>query len=393
MLSSELEAAIDEAIESEYKGLENLSRNLYENPETAFQEYKAANWISEFLIQRGFDVELGLADMPTAIRVRYGNSKGTRVTILGEYDALPGIGHACGHNLIATGAVAAFIGAAAIIEKNQGELIFLGTPAEEGGGGGKIKMIDAGYFDGIDAAIMFHPFDRDLLVHPALANTWLDIKFKGQPAHVAAAPHDGKNALQACMDTFHLVDGQRIHFRDGVRVHGYITNGGQAVNIITELAACEFSVRARTEPEMERIINIVKRCAKAAAMASDVSVEINMRRGYKNMRNNITLARHFGAYLKALGRSPSESDDSVGAMSTDMGNVSHILPSIHPYIAIAEKNKAMCHQPDFAAAAGSVEGLNSALIAGKAMARIAAELILNKQFRDAVNAEWLNAKP
>ncbi len=322
MLSSELEATIDEAIEGEFKELENLSRNLYENPETAFQEYKAVNWISEFLIQRGFDVEQGLEDLPTAICARYGNSKGTRIAILGEYDALPGIGHACGHNLIATGAIAAFIGtAAAITGKNEGEIIFLGTPAEEGGGGGKIKMIDAGYFDGISAAMMFHPFDRDILVHPALANTWLNITFKGQPAHVAAAPHDGKNALQACMDTFHLVDGQRIHFRDGARVHGYITNGGQAVNIITELAACEFSIRARTEPEMERILNIVKRCAKAAAIASDVSVEINTRRGYKDMRNNITLARRFGAYLKVLGRSPSESDDSIGAMSTDMGNV------------------------------------------------------------------------
>lgn len=392
MLDSNQAAIIDQVFEREFKELENLSRNLYENPETAFQEFKAANFISEFLIQKGFNVERGIADMPTAIRSSYGNSKSPRIAILGEYDALPGLGHACGHNLIATGAIAAFIGAVAVIEKNAGELIFLGTPAEEGGGGGKIKLIDAGYFDGIDAAMMFHPFDRDVLVHPALANTWLDITFKGEPAHVAAAPHDGKNALQACMDTFHLVDGQRIHFRDGVRVHGYITNGGQAVNIITEIASCEFSVRARTEREMERIIDIVKRCAKAAAMASDVSVEINTLRGYQDMLNNVTLARRFGSYLNILGRNPLETDDSVGAMSTDMGNVSHILPSIHPYIAIVERNSAMCHQPGFATAAGSIEGLNSALIAGKALAKTAVEFMLNKQFRDDVLAEWM-ARP
>jgi amidohydrolase len=245
--------------------------------------------------------------MPTALRARKGDASGPKVAILGEYDALPEIGHACGHNLIVTGAVGAFLAAASVVGETKGQVVFLGTPAEEGGGG-KIKMIEGGVFEGIDAAMMFHPFDRDILAHPALANAWIAMTFRGSPAHAAAAPHDGRSALQACMDTFRLVDGQRVRFRDGVRVHGFITNGGQAVNIIPELASCEISVRARDAKELERLRGIVEVCAKAAALASEVEVEIFVRQGYRDMRNNTTIARRFGAHLASLGRSARETD-------------------------------------------------------------------------------------
>ncbi len=242
-LPPDLEASIDATVERDREALSRLSRDIHENPELRFEEHKASRWIAELLRARGFDVEHGLAGMSTALRVRKGNPSGPRVAILGEYDALPDIGHACGHNLIAASAVGAFLAAASVVDRSGGEVVFLGTPAEEGGGG-KIKMIEAGVFEGIEAAMMFHPFDRDLLVHPALASAWVSMRFHGAPAHGAAAPHDGKSALTACMDTFRLIDGQRVHFRDGARVHGFITNGGQASNIIPELAACEFSVRA-----------------------------------------------------------------------------------------------------------------------------------------------------
>ena len=296
MLSAELSTVIDETVDKERSALAKLSRDIHANPELRFQEHKAASWIAELLRSRGFEVEHGLADMPTALRARRGKADGPKVAILGEYDALPDIGHACGHNLIATSAVGAFLAAAAVVDRADGEVLFLGTPAEEGGGG-KIKMIDAGVFDGLDAALMFHPFDRDMLAHTALASMWLAMTFKGAPAHAAAAPHDGKSALQACMDTFRLIDGQRVRFRDGVRVHGYITNGGQAVNIIPELASCEFSVRARDTTELARVRGIVERCAQAAALASEVTVEIVVRQGYRDMRNNMTMARAFGEHL------------------------------------------------------------------------------------------------
>jgi amidohydrolase len=393
MLSAELAKVIDDVVDRERAALAKLSTDIHANPELRFEEHKASAWIAELLRARGYEVEHGVAGMPTALRARAGKRTSGRpaIAILGEYDALPKIGHACGHNLIATSAVGAFLAAAEVAERANGEIVFLGTPAEEGGGG-KVKMIDGGVFEGIEAAMMFHPFDRDMLAHPALANTWLAMTFRGAPAHAAAAPHDGKSALQACMDTFRLVDGQRVRFRDGVRVHGYITNGGQAVNIIPELAACEFSVRARDTTELARVRAIVERCAKAAALASEVEVEIAARRGYRDMNNNMTMARCFGEHLGALGRNARETDERVGAGSTDMGDVSHVVPSIHPYLAIVDENAALCHQHAFADAAGSDRGLMTAFAAAKALARTAVELLVDDTLRASTRAEWLASK-
>ena len=388
-ISNELGNAIDAVVDGEREALAKLSGDIHSNPELRFEEHKAATWIAELLRARGFEVEHGLAGMGTALRARRGNPKGPRVAILGEYDALPDIGHACGHNLIAASAVGAFLAAASVADQVGGEVVFLGTPAEEGGGG-KIRMIDAGLFEGLAAAMMFHPFDRDILAHPALASVWLAMTFRGAPAHAAAAPHDGSSALTACMDAFRLIDGQRVHFRDGVRVHGYVTNGGQAVNIIPELAACEFSVRARTVEELVRVRAIVERCASGAAMASGVKVEIVAREGYRDMRNNMTMARRFGAHLESgsSGRKARETDDRVGAGSTDMGDVSHVVPSIHPYLAIVDENEALCHQHRFAAASASDRGLATACDAAKALARTAVEVLSDESLRRAMHEEW-----
>lgn len=391
MLSPELSTVIDETIDRERAALSKLAHDIHANPELRFEEHKAAGWIAELLRARGLEVEQGLAGMPTALRARKGQG-GPRVAILGEYDALPEIGHACGHNLIAASAVGAFLAAASVAGRIKGEVVFLGTPAEEGGGG-KVKMIEGGVFDGLDAAMMFHPFDRDILAHPALASSWTSMKFKGAPAHAAAAPHDGRNALQACMDAFRLIDGQRLRFKDGVRVHGYITHGGQAINIIPEYAAAEFSVRARDLEELRRVQAIVERCARAAAMASEVEVDVTSRLGYVDMRNNLAMARAFGAHLGALGRTARETDERVGAGSTDMGNVSHVVPSIHPYLAIVGEGEALCHQHKFAHAAASDRGLETAIAAAKALARTAVELLVDADLRRTVRAEWEAAVP
>jgi amidohydrolase len=391
MLSPEISKVIDETIDRERSALAKLARDIHANPELRFEEHKAAGWIAELLRARGLEVEQGLAGMPTALRSKKG-SGGPKVAILGEYDALPEIGHACGHNLIAASAVGAYLAAAAVANQTKGEVVFLGTPAEEGGGG-KVKMIDSGVFNGLDAAMMFHPFDRDILAHPALASSWTSMKFKGAPAHAAAAPHDGRNALQACMDAFRLIDGQRIGFRDGVRVHGIVTDGGKAINIIPEFAAAEFSVRARELGELERVQAIVERCAKAAAMASNVEVEVTSRLGYVDMRNNLTMARAFGAHLGSAGREARETDDRVGAGSTDMGNVSHVVPSIHPYLAIVGENEALCHQHHFAHAAASERGMDTAIAAAKALAKTAVELLVDADLRRAVRTEWEASAP
>jgi amidohydrolase len=386
-LLPEVASTIDRAVDDCTDELLLLARRIHGHPELRFEEYKASAWVSEVVASHGYAVERGIAGMPTALRARAGASKGPRVAILAEYDALPEIGHACGHNLIAAAGVGAFIAAAGVAEAAGGEVILLGTPAEEGGGG-KIEMIKAGAFDGVDAAMMFHPFDRDLLAHPALASLWLTFDFHGVASHAALAPHAGRSALTACLDVFRLIDGQRVHFRDGVRVHGFVTNGGQAVNIIPEHAACEFSVRARDVNELERVRDIVERCARAAAMSSDVEVHMATRRGYRNLITNVTLARHFGAHLQALGRSPREQDDRVGTGSTDMGDVSHVVPSIHPWLAIVSEGAALCHEHRFAEAAGTDGAGRTAIVAAKALARTAIELIVDPELRATVSAEW-----
>jgi amidohydrolase len=387
MLRQDIARAIDAAVDQDRADLLQLARSIHASPELRFEEVKAAGWIEELVSSRQHSVERGVGGMKTALRARAGKAGGPRVAILAEYDALPEIGHACGHNLIAMGGVGAFLAAAKVVDQVGGEVVLLGTPAEEGGGG-KIRLIQAGAFEGVDAAMMFHPFDRDILAHPALASVWLTFAYKGRPAHAAAAPHDGNSALTACLDTFRLIDGQRVHFRDGVRVHGYITNGGQAVNVIPEHAACEISVRARNVVELARVRAIVERCARGASQASDVEVTIAAREGYKDMVNNFALARRFGSHLESLGRTPHETDARVGAGSTDMGDVSHVVPSIHPYMGIVDEGEALIHTHPFTAASASERGLDAAIVAAKALARTAIEVLADAELRGALRAEW-----
>lgn len=378
---------IDEHLDRLRQPLTELALRIHAHPELRFEEHRAAGWIADALEAQGHRVERPLGGLATALRARAGRAGGPRVAILAEYDALPEIGHACGHNLIAAGAVGAWLALAPLAESLGGAVDLVGTPAEEGGGG-KIILLREGVFEGVDAAMMFHPFDRDLVAHPALASVWITMSFRGTPAHAAAAPHDGASALTACLQTFSLIDAQRVHFRDGVRVHGYVTNGGQAVNIIPEAAACEFSVRARDGRELERVRAIVERCARGAALACGVEVELRVRQGYRDMVNNLALARAFGRHLAAHGRRAVERDDGVGAGSTDMGDISHAVPAIHPWLAICEAGETLCHQHAFARAAASPRGLDTMLDAARAMARTAAEFLTDAELRAAVRAEF-----
>lgn len=367
--------------------LRDVSARIHAHPELRYEEHRASTWLAEAAAAAGVAVEKPLGGLPTAFRARIGSGAGPRVAILAEYDALPEIGHACGHNLIAAGALGAFLALARQRDSIAGTVDLVGTPAEEGGGG-KIRLLDAGIFAGVDAAMMFHPFDRDLVAHLALASLWLEMRFRGTPSHAALAPWEGQSALTACLQTFHLIDAQRVHFRDGVRVHGWVTNGGQAVNIIPELASCEFSVRAKDGPELDRVRAIVERCARGAALACGVDVEISLREGYRDMVNNMALARRFGAHLGTLGRHAPEGDETVGAGSTDMGDVSHAVPSIHPWLAICDKGETTCHQHAFAACAASERGQEAMIAAAKAMALTAADVLLDPGLRDAMKQEF-----
>lgn len=381
------ERELDRAIDELSRELEALAIEIHEHPELAYAEHRACARICELVERHGLTVERKLGGIDTAFRVRAGAGRGPRIAILAEYDALPEIGHACGHNLIAAGAVGAFLALSRHAHEFAGTIELVGTPAEEGGAG-KVRLLDAGAFKGVDAAMMYHPYDRDILAHPALATRRVVMKFHGAPAHAAIAPWEGRSALAACMETFRLIDAQRVLFRDGVRVHGIITDGGQAVNVIPERSACVFLVRAPELDELERIAAIVERSARGAALAMGVEVEIEIRAGYKSMRNNLTLARRFGAALEELGRRPRETDARVGSGSTDMGDVSHALPSIHPYLAICDEGETTCHEHEFAACARSERGLATMLVAAKAMARTARDLFEEPLLLAAVREEF-----
>ena len=382
--------ALDLCVDELSGELSALSRRIHAHPELCFEERQAAAWLGDCLEQKlGAEIERGVGCLPTAFRARVGRGS-PRVAILAEYDALPEIGHACGHNLIAGSAVGAFLALARQASALAGSVEIIGTPAEEGGGG-KIKLLQAGVFQGVDAAMMFHPFDRDILAHPALCSMRIAMTYHGVPAHAAAAPFAGKSALTACMETFRLIDSQRVHFRDGTRVHGIITNGGQAVNVIVEHAASEFTLRAPTSSELERVKSIVLRCARAAALACDVEVSFKEKIGYREMKNNLTMARRFGAALEALGRNARESDARVGAGSTDMGDLSLHLPSIHPYLAICDEGESLCHEHRFADCAASDRGISTMLVAAKAMARTTLDLLEDPKLFAEVQREFAAA--
>jgi amidohydrolase len=390
---STINARMDACIDQHRDALAQLALNIHANPELRFEEHKAARWIAEAVQSlANVSVELPFGGLSTALRATAssqpsGSQLQHRVAILAEYDALPQVGHACGHNLIAAGAVGAFVALASVIDSLGGTVDLIGTPAEEGGGG-KITLLEAGAFAHADAAMMFHPFDRDLLAHPTLANIWISCEFTGKASHAAIAPWDGQSALSAVTNTFHLIDSQRVHFRDGVRVHGFVTNGGEAVNIVAANAACEFSVRATNVTELARVLAIVERCARAAAMASDVELRITQRKGYKDLVNNMPLADAFGSHLKELGRTPKRLDPRAGAGSTDMGDVSHAVPSIHPWLAICDENETTCHQHAFAKCAASPRGLQAMIAAAKAMARTSAQFLQDPALRTQVKASW-----
>jgi amidohydrolase len=371
----------------------DVAKKIHANPELKYEERRAAGWLCEALEQAGLTVERGVGGVETAFRARTGRpdagaAAGPRVAILAEYDALPEIGHACGHNLIAGSALGAFLALHRVSRQHDlgGEVVLLGTPAEEGGGG-KIKLLEAGAFDGLDATMMFHPLDRDVLAQGSLASEWITFDFTGSPSHAAAAPWAGRNALQGVIQTFNLVDGQRVHFRDGTRVHGFITNGGQAVNIIPERAECRFSVRAPSDEMLAELVERVLDCARGAAMATRTTVSISRQKGYRDLRNNVTLARAFGRHLSSIGRVAADVELDVRLGSTDLGDVSHVVPSIHPYLGICAPGEAMCHEHPFTAVAGSDRGLVTMIDAAKALACTAAQLLADDDLRTAVRTE------
>lgn len=361
------------------------SHAIHEHPELKFKEVFAAEQLCAAASALGIHVERAVAGLETAFRADFG-AGGPTIAILAEYDALPN-GHSCGHNLIAGAALAAVAGLHAIAPQLKGKIVFMGTPAEEGGGG-KIILMNRGALKDVDAAMMAHPMDGEWSTMPALATYGVRLKFHGKAAHAAIAPWDGSNALAAMLQTFYAVDQARLHLRDGSRVHGIITNGGQATNIIPELTECHFVTRALTSKYAKEIAERVTQCARGAAMAAGTRVEETITSGYKNMVTNLTLAHRYAEHSRALGAPSPDPPPGLPTGSTDMGDVSHRMIAIHPVFAISNPGEGTCHEDVFVRHADSPRGYDAMIRVAKALAMTAYDLIAEPELLAAAKAEF-----
>ena len=385
-----MRAEIWKEIDKLSEELWDLALRIHAHPELGFEEYQASTWLSEALEKGGFRVERGVGGLPTAFRAVHPAEKpGPRIAILAEYDALPELGHACGHNLIAAIAVGAALGLAPFKEKLPGALLVIGTPAEEGGGG-KIKLIQAGVFRDVDAAMMVHPADQTLVDRGSLAITEVKIEFHGKAAHASSEPEKGINALDAVIQTFVALNALRQHIKEGSRIHGIITHGGVKPNIVPEYAAALFYVRAPENTYRDELVEKLRKCAEGAALATGARlVFTKVGHEYKAIRPNKTMARIFGRYLAELGYPPEEPKGGMG--STDMGDVSWEVPAIHPYIRICS-GEIPGHSREFAEAAKSEAAKTAMLAAAKAVAATCLELWTDPELFREVQEEFRQGK-
>ncbi|UQN08214.1 M20 family metallopeptidase [Deinococcus sp. QL22] len=367
----------------------DLSLDIHAHPETAWQEHHAVEGLTTLLESHGLQVERNFCNLPTSFRASHTfGVSGPTITLLAEYDALPGLGHACSHNIIGVAAAGAAILVKQALEGTlfAGRIEVVGCPAEEGGGG-KIILLDHGAFQATDAAMMIHGGARSMPVRSSLALADLNFKFYGRASHAASNPHLGVNALDACIQTFNAINAMRQHFPDETRVHGIITHGGAAANIVPDYAEADFLVRHKQLEVMRDIKAKVRRCAEFAAAAVGARVEITEDREYTSRNNNVALATRFGHHLQALGEDLQAPPQIGGVGSSDFNNVSHQVPAIHPYIKIAPEGTS-AHTIEFLEASRSPEGMRGLLLGAQALASTAIDLLQDPHLLQQVKSEF-----
>lgn len=351
-----------------------VSHAIFDRPELRFEEHHAAAMLTEALENGGLEVTRGAFGLDTAFMAEAG-SEGPIVAICCEYDALPSVGHACGHNIIAAAGLGAGLAAGALADELGGRVRVLGTPGEEGGGG-KVMLAAAGAFDGVAAAAMIHPADADLLSMSTLAVSFVRATWHGRPAHAAAFPHLGRNALDAAVLGYQGVAALRQHLHPGERVHGIFVEGGEAANVVPERAVMEWMVRTPRLADLDALSNRVIACLEAGALATGCTLECREAGPiYADMVDNPVLSDRFAMHAAALGRTLG-APDACGHQvlgSTDMGNISHLVPSIHPMLKVAPFGVSI-HSHDFAAHARSDAGDRAVLDGAQLLARLAVDL-------------------
>lgn len=373
--------------------LVDASHRIHAHPELNFEEHHAHALLTDLVDELGADVGLRAErhawGLETAFDASVGGAGLPTVAVLCEYDALPGIGHACGHNIIATAGLGAGLAAAVVAQAAGGRLRLMGTPAEEGGGG-KIHMARQGAFDGVDAAMMVHPADADLIRMDCLAIHTVDVEYHGLSAHAAAAPWEGRNALDAAVLGYMNLAAMRQHIRPDERIHGIITNGGAKPNIVPSEAASQWYVRAGSMERLQALKQRVSAALEGAASACGCTMSPTWDDiQYADMIDNGPMVRSYVANSDRLGRTVTDPRASGKAVmgSTDMGNISYLVPSIHPMIQVAPSGVPI-HSVEFARYAGAAEGDRAVVDGAKAMAMTVVDLWASAELRAQVAAEF-----
>jgi amidohydrolase len=380
-----MKSAVVAGVEARRELLLSVSKELYRNPEIGLQEFKASALLSDILAREGFILERGLAGMDTAFRARWGCA-GPCISILAEMDALPEMGHACGHNVIAAAALGAALVLRDCLPQDMARIVVLGTPAEEMGIG-KIDLIKAGAFEAIDFAMMVHPSSRRYVVKQYLGLARIRFRFTGKSAHAAAYPEEGVNALDGVIQTFNAINALRQQLRQDVRVHGIVTEGGVVPNIIPEKASCFFYVRAGDLAELERVRERVIDCARGAALASGCTMEVEVdARQLAPFRINRRFSALYSAQLRYLGLEESAVQEELHRGSSDIGNVSQVVPTIHPHVPIG--HGVQIHSEGFARATMSETGRQAVLEGATCLALSAVELATDEGLREEIVAEF-----
>lgn len=379
---------VSAAVRERRPALDRLSLDLHGVPETRFEEHYAAEQLTDRLAAAGFEVDKGVAGLPTAFTATHrGATDGPTIAVLLEYDALPGIGHGCGHNLIAAGGLTAALAAAAVHPGHPGTLKVIGTPGEEGGGG-KILMLERGAFEGVDAAVMFHPADRSLRARHALAASHLRLTFHGVAAHAAKAPWDGRSAAAGAQLFLTAVDSMRQFIPPTARVHGIVTHGGDAPNVVPERAELDIYVREATSASLDQLLVRVLAAAEGAALATGTTVEhAETAPRYTERNNNMVMADRLAEYTAGLGLELEPPSPANPAGSSDIGNVSVEIPVIHPYVQICPRDTPG-HSAKMREAARTPEAHDAAETVAIGLAALVLDLLGDPGFLTAVREEF-----
>lgn len=389
---SDLKQKVIAEVDRIFPELVRLSRAIHDHPELGFEEKDACSLLTRFLDSNGFRLEAGVSSLDTAFRAYRGTPVTPSIAFLAEYDALPNMGHACGHNLIAAAGAGAGAALAAVLPQGMGRILVMGTPGEEMHGG-KISMIEHGAFDGIDAAMMFHPSVRNAVVKRTLSMTELRITFHGKSTHAAATPELGVNALDAMILMFTGINALRQQTPEDTRIHGIITHGGDAVNVIPSMTEARIAVRALEVRVMNGLVERVKRCMEGAAQSTGCSCEAELAGPvYEGFVPNYTLAGIFQKAVESFGVTINDTDETKYIGSSDIGNLSRVLPAIHPELSICGMDR-LPHTPGFAEAARTEAAERIMGIAAKALALTGLEVLMNPDVLKKMQEEFKKHQP